>query len=291
VSNGVGAAEAAQVLDERELDRVIAGPRFEAAARGAVDCWIPTDGDDGILLLRDIGRFVAAQWTFFLASEPEGLTRSRLEDLLKATNASGVARAQALLIYLRFIGYVAPAPTGDSRVKRYVPTPVLIGVFTARLKRELAWAADLDPDTAALAARFDEPDVADAFRRCHAQNTIALFKLHTAEEVSLDVFSHRFGGMTILGALLQAADQGGAFPAEGVARFNVSHLSRMADCSRTQVRNQLRAAQKAGLLTDVGEGEARLTPLLLEHVRHLIAGSALLFAWGARRALAEIEGR
>ncbi|MDQ0463377.1 hypothetical protein QO010_001148 [Caulobacter ginsengisoli] len=285
----IEAAEAAKVLEAAVLDRVIANPAFEAAARAAVACWTPPHGD-AMLLLRDIGRFIAAQWSFFLASEPEGLTRSRLEELLKTTSVSGMARAQALLIYLRFIGFIKPLPTGDSRIKRFAPTEALTTAFTTRLKSELTWAAALDADIAAVLDRFDEPQVADAFRRHHAQNTIMAFTGFRPQTVSLDVFSHRFGGMTVLGALLQAADRGGVFPPEGLARFSVSHLSRLSGAARPQVRALLRAAEKDGMLAELSEGEVRLTPLLVQHVSYLIACSVQLFAWAARRVLAEMGG-
>lgn len=287
VANGAEGDAAAVLFDGREIARVQALPGFEAAVRRAVGCWIPGEADTDTALLRDLGRFVAATWTFYLDAEPGGLTRSRLEALLAATGVSGVGRAQSMLLYLRFIRYIEPAPDPDNRVRRFAPTAALTKAFGERMRRELSWAATLDEDVAAMLARFDDPAVRRTFLRCHGEHSVAAFRAYQAPAISLDVFSHRNSGMVILACLLQVADSGGAFPPVGLVRFSVSRLAARADTPRSRVRKQLQAAEAVGFLADLGEGEARLTPLLAQHVRDFVAGAVLLFAWDARGVLAE----
>lgn len=287
VSVNDSAAAAALVWDEAALAQVQRHPGYPAAAREAVAGWIGEGQDPALLQFRDLGRFIAALWAFHLSSEPGGLTRSRLETLLQATGAAGVARAPSILLFLRFIKYIQPDPRSDARSKRYQPTPLLSGLFDTWLRSQLSWAAALDTDIAAILERFDDPAIAAAFRSLYSRNSITLFLHNRVGAVSLDLFSHRFGGLSVLGSLLQAADTGGEFPPVGLARFNVSQVSKRSGGSRSQVRALLRDAEKSGFLADLAEGEARLTPLLAEHVGFLIAGMVLMLAWTARGTLAE----
>jgi hypothetical protein len=288
---GVDAAAAAAVFEQGEIERVQAHPAFEAGARQAVANWLPLPGQADLSLLRDLGRFLAATWACYLDATPGGVTRSRLQALAEATGVSSSGRAAAMLIYLRFTGYIEPAADQDSRVRRFAATPALAASFGERMRRELAWSAALDPGIAELLARFDEPAVRRSFLRRHGENTAAAMQLPRDSETSLDVFSHRLGGMIILGLLLQAADHDGAFPAQGPVRFSVSGLAAAAETSRSHVRNQLRAAEKAGLLAELGEGQASLTPALAHHVRLFIASVVLMFAWDARRVLTDVGDR
>ncbi|MDQ0464120.1 hypothetical protein QO010_001891 [Caulobacter ginsengisoli] len=293
VGENPGAAEAAAVLDRREVARVMALPGFDQAVRQAVSCWLPRDmadtGDIG--LLRDVGRVVGAILTFYLDGEPGGLTRPRLEALLTATGVSSRGRAASILIYLRFIGYIEPDQgAGEGAgVRRFAPTAKLIAAYFGRIRRELAWAAALDADIARLCARFDEPGLARAWAHRHGEQVVAVLEHLSAPEISLDVFSHRNGGMMILAGLLQNAEtsSGDTFPAAGRVRFSVSRLARLSASSRAHVRHQLQAAEKLGLLADLAEGEATITPTLAYNVRFFCAGNVRMFAWNARRVLAE----
>jgi hypothetical protein len=285
------AADAEAVFDEREVLRVQALPGFEAAARQAVACWLPRDENDAndTGLLRDLGRFVAAIWTLYLDAEPGGVTRSRVEVLLAATGVSSPARAASMLIYLRFIGYIEPAPDKDARARRFVPTAKLWAAFLGRIRRELEWAALLDADVAQVLARFDERGMARTWAHRQGEHTVSVMQYYSKPDVSLDVFSQRNAGLMILAGLLRGAGPAETFPAPGPVCFSVSRLAKLSASSRVHVRNQLRAAERAGLLADLAEGEATVTPALVHHVRYFIACSALMFAWIARRALQDVS--
>ena len=85
-------------------------------------------GDDDRILSQiqwDLGRWLAGVWAMYLDATPGGITQTRLAALLERAGVSSGTRSRTLLLFLRFVGFIEPAPPGpDRRNKVWVPSPV-----------------------------------------------------------------------------------------------------------------------------------------------------------------------
>ncbi len=277
-------------LSDEMLDRTRTRAGFSDYKRRAVDVWRVPASDDPVLAtsLRDLGRFVSGVWVLLLHGTAGGITLGRLSDLLVLAGISGRGRARSVLIYLRFIGYIEPdSSPGDGRVKRFRPTARMTNAFRDRYRREFEAAGPLDPCFGAALARLDDDLFFSAFMAALGELSLAGLPLLVEGGPSLNIVSHRFGGMVLVAELLALADTGGAvFPPVGRTTYSLAALSRTCGLSRTQARRILQAGSRGGFLELTGEGELTLTPLLAEHVAVLVAGSFHMFRWACLKALA-----
>lgn len=264
---------------------------FAAHAKAAVGLWRMRGENEALGdSLRDMGRFIGAVWAIYLHNTPGGLTPMRLTAMLEGTELSGPARARAMIAYMQFLGYIAPAPSrGDTRVKRYEPTERLLAALGARYRRELEVAAWLTPDIGWILERYHEPGVRDGIIAAQGELLLNFFRGWRPEGVSLNVFSEKFGGMAVLAELLACAEPGDQFPPAGALRFSTAALARACGANRTQVRRLLKHASETGFLVLGEEGEAWPTPLLREHVELAACGQMTSFIYSSRAVKARLE--
>ncbi|MDQ0464567.1 AraC-like DNA-binding protein [Caulobacter ginsengisoli] len=275
------------------MEAVIAGPGFERALRGCVECWLPKSNDTKMIevTMRDLGRMVSGNWSLYLDSSPGGLTLSRMSKLLEGSWLSSPGRARALLLYLRFLGYIEPAVSqdNDGREKRFRVTPQLKQAFHERYRRDLGAFIETDPAIAEVAERLDDEEVFRCLAWAHGGLLVALLKAYRPETVSLDMFSSRYSGMMVLAHMLLSGEAGDSFPPQRPVRYTVAGLARETGISRAQVRRLFREAQAAGFMTPVEEGLMLLTPLLAEHVKLLVACASRILAASAEATLTHLE--
>lgn len=252
-------------------------PGFAELARNIVEVWGPRPGLSGEVsrLLRDLGRFAAGSWAIYLEATPGGLTAARMSEALKMTTISGAGRATALLAYLRFVGYVEPAPRrDDGRVRHFRTTDKMRVAFRERLRRELEIRAHLDPAIPALLKRFETDESAyDAFFVVLSEVSLANMQLGAPRKNELDLFSERYAGMIIFCEMLQRGDPGDAFPPRGPLDFTVAGLARRCETSRMQVTGLLARARQVGFLVPTDDGRERFSEALLLNMEGLIAGT------------------
>lgn len=284
------------------LVELVAGPRLAAmretpgfadVSRRLVAIWREHAGEDDKAYahhLRDLGRFTSGVWALYLNSTPGGVTTSRLGALLAWSNVAGAGRARALMVYLRFIGYVAAVPAGgDAREKRFVPTERLVRAVTTRLSREFAAMAPLNSDFATVLRHLPEPGAFNIYAELMGESWLAFLMVrHEPTGPSLEMFAQRYAGMMLLSELLATAEPDDVFPPERPMRFQVAALARKAGISRTQVRQLLRDAEVEGLLILTEEGVAQPTAALREQLEFTTAGQILGSAWCAGRFIDRI---
>ncbi len=281
-------ARALALALSRELphDRRRAEPGFDQLARDIVEVWGPHPGLSGEVsrLLRDLGRFSAGSWAIYLEATPGGLTIARMSETLARTTISGPGRARALLAYLRFIGYVEPAPDiDDGRSRRFRTTAAMRTAFRGRLRRELEVRAHLDGAIPPLLSRFDQDDeVFNAFFVALSEVSLANMELGAPRKNELDLFSERYAGMIILCEMLQRGAAGDVFPPRGALDFTVAGLAQRCETSRMQVASLLRKARDAGYLIPADGGGERLSEALLLNMEGLIAGTTDMLIGCAR---------
>jgi hypothetical protein len=268
---------------------------FPAYVRSVADIWRA----NGTVASRlsaphwDLGRFIAGMWALLLDATPGGLTTARLSQLLGEAHVSGFGRAPALVLFLRFIGFIELAPrTGDGRVRRLQPTAAMMEAYRERNRWDLELAAWFDPAIAEASRRLDEPAFFGAYMAAVGEFMVAASDLLDPKAVSLSVLSHRIGGMVVLGELLSMAPGApGRFPPGEVIPCTLAGLATRCGISRMQTRRILNAGIAAGFFEDHGEGKLALTAMVIDHVEMITASSLLMFRWAAGRAIESVDAR
>ncbi|MDB5472465.1 MAG: hypothetical protein JWR84_4025 [Caulobacter sp.] len=282
------AADRATWMAGEGLGSVAGRPGYRAAVRRHFQAWLAPQSESAVSRsLRHLSHYVSAIWVFYLDATPGGLTFSRLSELLDRSGVTSARRARPLLIYLQFIGYIEPAPTNDARVKRWRPTDRMAQAFRRRMAEDFAGMRAIDPDIEALAARFDQDAVFAAFMRAMGALTLALLARHQPEDDDLDLFSQRTAGMALMAELLFCGEPDGPFPPVGPIRYSIAGLARRNKVSRMHVRRLLAEAEKTGFLTQSGEGEAVLHPVLGQKAETLFVITVWSYNYCARAALEE----
>lgn len=284
-------AAARATMDRDTLAALRARPGFRAMMRPWITTWRVRDGDSALLArtLHDIGRYLAGMFALQLHYGLGGLTLTRLAEALKQSGMAGAGRARTSLMYLRFIGYVEPAPGEDGRERRYRPTERMMVAFKARLVRDPLAFWPADPAILSIAPQLERDEVFAAYMTAMAELTTLALSGHRPEGPTLDVISHRFGGFAVLAELLLADGGSGDLSLDEPRTVSLSSLARDCHVSRAQARSVLVAAEKAGFVETLADGRCRLTPLLGEHLELLMAGAILIIAFAARRAMAQVE--
>ncbi|MDB5472462.1 MAG: hypothetical protein JWR84_4022 [Caulobacter sp.] len=285
----LGSADAAATasLDPAVHAAVAEHPHFRALMRPWVETWKVGEHDGAVLArtLRDTGRFFIGLWALYLHATPGGLTRGRLAEALTDSGMSGPGRVASVLLFMRFIRYVEPAPEGvDRRIQRYLPTARMLQAFRARFRRDLETFWPADPVLLRVVPALDRDDVLNAYLAAMGEVTRVAMGRYQAGETSMEVISHRYGGMALLAEILLSAPEEAVFPPTGLLNANLADLARRCDISRAQVRGVLAAAEKAGFLELLPGNRCRLRPLLGEHLNMLLAGSLVVSAYAAHRA-------
>ncbi len=275
-------------IPDAALADMRAQPGFAQAARTAARRSLELFDSDPVMMraLKDVGRAVLGLMALYLDAKG-GMTLSRLQALLTEMGLTSPGRAAAILIQLRLIGYVAPAPVQPNRrVRVYLPTPRMRATFQAHLYKDLEALSAIEPEAEDALARFGDAAVFNPFILRFGQGLIDAARVHRRGAAGLDLFSQRNAGLTILTELILAGDAADDFPPRGPIRFSVAGLARRHGVSRPHVLKLLRDAEKAGLLTrDAEEVRGFLTPLLRDHVANYYATTFIGMAACALSAL------
>jgi hypothetical protein len=262
-----------------------AHPDFADAARRTLDGWAPQPGDVRHIsrTLQDVGLFMAGLWVVQLAGEPEGLTHTSLAGVVAAWGIASRGRVGPMLTYLRFRRMIEAAPSGDRRSRRYRPTPALSELLRNWFERELVACARVRPDVAPVLAAWDHPGVSDRYIAAYSRLMLGAHLAHTQPLDSLNVFSHRRSGLTVLGQILIDA----GFPDVAPVHLNTAAIARRADVSRGHARSLVLAGERAGFFVRDDEGVTTISADLLRHVRDFLPMYWLGLAWAAGAATGE----
>lgn len=263
-------------------------PRYMVAMFGI---WSGGGDDDRILsqIQWDLGRWLAGVWAMYLDATPGGITQTRLAALLERAGVSSGTRSRTLLLFLRFVGFIEPAPPGpDRRNKVWVPSPRLRAAFVERFRREYRCMSQLEPVPAGLADRLDTLEFFRPLIATLGELALEGFKVIRKDDgPRLDIISQRYGGMTMLGHLFAAgAPTAEAYPPKGLISFSMKGVAERSGISRAQLRRTLEVGEKAGFFRFPRDGEVELTPLVVEHGEFLAAGTYLMIEWATAQALA-----
>jgi len=273
-------------ISAENFARLRADPRYPKAVRTFAASMLAAGDADRLLdgILKDAGRNVAALCAVHLHFTG-GLTLPRLKTLCASFGLISPGRARALLLYLRYLGFVERATThkrGEPAL--YVPTPRFLDTWREHQRAVLNAVQILEPAAGLLLDRFDEPGVFETFSKklCEAF-------LDAAHHTDVDapyfrVFMHRNAGIQIVHALL-SADADDAFPPAQPIPFSLSATARRFRVSRIHVRRLVDAAQHEGLLRFSDDGAVTLEPAGRRTIDYVFATQMIRFLMAAARTM------
>ena len=285
---GTASREAGTPTPERLRARMIAHPGFPAAVRALGQGMLSLSAADRAIdgIFKDAGRYVVAACA---ATMPFGVTLAGLKALCAKFGLLSPGRAAAMLLYLRYLGYVSPwrdRSAGGRAIYRTSPT--FLAAWRTHYRAVLDAAALIDPGAGRAAARLDDPAFFQRFCQLHLDALVEGIGQADPNMAYVRVFMNRYAGSQIAWALLvQHGD--GPFPFAGPLAISKADLARRFGVSLMHVKRMFTAAAREGLI-EQGGGQVFLTALAQDQVRCLYAAQFVALLTTCERTMAATVG-
>lgn len=252
-------------------------------------------------ILNERGRLALAMCTLYLHHEPDqngvGLTVTRLTNLCQDTGICSRGRAKAMILLMRWAGFLELGRGSDTRVpsgrtRPLVPTQRLVDEQTRRWVVLSGALARLDPLGALILARLESPLFFGALVRQLGRRYVAGIRLLDISP-AISLFADRDGGFMMAFLLAIAANDAQAAGGATPAGVSISALARGCHVSRAHVLKLAREAEAEGLVRRLPgpEGGILATSALQAGVEDFFAAAFSVLMCGGRDALAEVEAR
>jgi hypothetical protein len=242
---------------------------------------------DGIF--KDAGRYVVALWAMY-AHVSGGLTLPRLKDICAASGLLSPGRARALLIYLRYLGFVELWPERASgKPARYIPTNSFIAAWKSHLRVVLEAVRMIEPAMNLVLARLDDPGLFETFTRFQGEQL--LFDAQTEEIMKspyVRVFVSRHAGTQLIW-LLGSGGTKAIFPPTDAIPFSAAAAAKRFRVSRIHIKRMLDDAQREGLLTRSADGAVIFAESARKTIRTFYGLQLLALLDQAARTLRNID--
>lgn len=226
---------------------------LRALARNMMEAGERDKALDGIF--KDAGRYVAAMCAAYLHASG-GLTLPRLKELCASLGILSMGRARALLLYLRYLGYVRPLPQTRGEPQIYVPTDAFVQTWRNHMRAALGAIQIVEPAIEELIGALEDGDVLDHFSKLHSEDLFASARNTDQKMAFFRVFMQRYAGSQIVWMMLLAGDE---CPPSGPVPFSVSAAARKFNVSRMHIKRLLNDAEREGLIRLEGSGTLTLT--------------------------------
>ncbi len=241
---------------------------------------------DGIA--KDAGRYVATVWALYL-NVTGGLTLPRLKDICATSGLLSPGRARAVLLYLRYLGYVTPLANSDRREPvRYAPTPALTDAWRHIVNENLEAARIIEPAVERVLDRLEDPATLGAYMRHIGEGFLVAAKAGLADQAFLRVFLHRHGGMQIVYWIVAAGDPDDEFPPRRPVPLSIAAIARQLRVSRVHVKRILNEAAREGYATFDEAGCITLTENARAQFRYLISTLLIGFLILAAKTIRDV---
>ena len=270
-------------------------PRFQEATRALISGLVQRYSRNRLLnrVINDRGRLVGSLIALYLhfSSVPDNgescLTAGRFQAFCVDLKLCSPGRARALLLLMRYAGYLAPEPCASDRRRRcLVPTERLLEEQQQRWSLQFEVMALITPAGRMALDLQGRPDFTAAFVRHLGATFLAGFRLlDHAPDLARVVESN--AGLLVVASLFSAALDDPLGPDGTAVPVSISSLAGRFGIARAHVRNLLADAAEAGLIRRTGQSE-----MVVVLPRLVQAGSdffAALFAVLAHCALATAE--
>jgi hypothetical protein len=276
-----------------------AHPRFVEAARCMMGDLVGIYRGSRVLnqVLNDRGRMVFGFLALYLhfSHDPgdptSGLTASRMKALCVQTRLCSPGRAAAMLLLMRFAGYLAAAPDAqDRRVRRLAPTERMIGSQRERLVHQFRAMSLLLPEGTEGLAHSERDEFLMAMARCFGEAFCSGFRVLDTSPAFYPL-AECSAGLMIMFNLFLAADAEGMFVPARPVQISISALSRQFHVSRPHIAKLLRDAAAMGLIERQGKSgeEILICPSLSDAMQDFIATVFLFLAHCVRRSFNDLR--
>lgn len=215
---------------------------------------------------------------------PAGLTGARMRALCAETGLCSPGRASAMLLLMRFGGYLKTDPgPNDRRMRPLTPTEALFDLQRRRMAIHLRAMSLWAPEGDAGLTNLHRAEFLAAMARNFAEAFRSGYRLlHLAPDLA--PLTDRVAGLLVLlSVILADAEEQAGRP------LSVSALARRFAVSRAHVLALLRDAAAAGLIERRADGRIAPLPRLSDAVEDFVATAQLVLALFVRAALAEIQ--
>jgi hypothetical protein len=288
-------AEAAQLYRwigaAGDAARIESHPRFDEAARLFATTLLEAADRDPALdgIFKDAGRYVVALWAMY-AHVSGGLTLPRLKEICAASGLLSPGRARALLIYLRYLGFVELWPERASgKPARYIPTSAFIAAWKNHLRVVLEATRMIEPAMGLVLARLDDPGMFETFTRFQGEQL--LYDAQTDEIMKspyVRVFVGRHAGTQLIW-LLGSGGTEAVFPPVGAIPFSAAAAAKRFRVSRIHIKRMLDDAERESLLTRSPDGSVTFAENTRATIRTFYGQQLLALLHQAARTLRETD--
>lgn len=286
---GAAPLEAGTLAPERLRARMIAHPGFPAAVRALGQGMLSLSAADRAIdgIFKDAGRYVVAACA---ATMPQGVTLAGLKALCAKFGLLSPGRAAAMLLYLRYLGYVSPWRDRSASGRAiYQTSPAFLAAWRAHYRAVLDAAALIDPGAGRVAARLDDPAFFQRFCQLHLEALVEGIGQVDANMAYVRVFMNRYAGSQVVWVLLvQHGD--GPFPFAGPLVLSKADLARRFGVSLMHVKRMFAAASREGLIERDGGNQVFLTALAQDQIRFLYAAQFVALLTACERTAAVMAG-
>jgi hypothetical protein len=240
------------------IDRIRDHPGFPMAIRAIAGGMLDLCAADRALagILKDAGRYVAAMCA--ASMQEEGVTLPRLKALCESFGLLSAGRARALLIYLRYLGYVGLwGDRAGNGPARYIPSTAFLDGWRVHLKLALESVAAIDGFAADVARRLGDPAFFALFCRLQMEGLRAAVSVYSSDTPLFRIFFHRHAGSHFAYSIMIQGE--GECPPRGPLRLSITEIARQLDVSAVHIRRLVRDAEQEGLLVRDADGRYALT--------------------------------
>jgi hypothetical protein len=280
------------------IDEFLTHPQFQVAAARAAMGLVEMYRGNRILnrILNDRGRLAFGMLAMYLDATPDengvGLTVTRIANLCQETDVCSRGRAKALVMLMRWAGYLEPAgaEVTNGRVRPLVPTPLLLEQQRLRWENLYGGLALIDPCGTEVVKHLDDPIFLRLLARELGARYIAGFRvIHYAPE--MNVFMDRDCGLLVALSLLISGEDDDVFPPVRPVPISIAALATQIHVSRAHVLKLMREAEHAGLLDRISsaQGSVRLLPKLNRCMSRFFAVSFSALEHAGRSALEDYK--
>ena len=274
-------------ITNEKLDRMQADPAFPKAVRMLVRNMMRAAEADKALdgIFKDAGRYLAAMWGVYLHVSG-GLTLPRLKELCGASGFLSPGRARAMLLYLRYLGYIKPAATMHGEPSRYAPTAQFMATWQNHMRAALEAARVIEPCIDLVLAQLHKPEILESFARLQSEGLWTEARQVDQGNAFVRVFMHRLAGSQVVWTLLSdARDE--AFPPRDAIAFSMSGAARKFGVSRMHIKRLIEDAEREGLLEHCKDGRILIQERAVPEFRYVYAGQLIRLLIAAAKTLRE----
>lgn len=259
------------VIPDSEYARMAAHPDLdEALRRQSQSTLTATDADPTLLgIFKDGGRYVCAMWAIYLHACGE-LSLQSLKALCAKSGLLSPGRARAVLLYMRYLGYIEPSRERKSPAV-YVPTRRFYMAWTTHMRLVMEATCAIEPAARFVVDRIDDPAVFTSIVRTQGESLFNGATRHDIDTPIFKVFLNRHAGTLVLSKLVlpETGDTGGHYPPATVTLPAAAELARRFQVSRIQIRRLFTDAARHDLVRLEADGRYRLDDGFRAMVRDL----------------------